>query len=94
MVAQPRIGGPAITSSNEQMRRQFDQQQVGRAAREQSRAAANESPERRERAARLSAMANGGQCPEAIAIARQEGDADMAERLTDACRAGTLRTRN
>lgn len=38
-----------------------------------------------ERAQRLTAMANQGQCDQAIAIARRESDVDMAERLSAAC---------
>ena len=46
---------------------------------------ARRAPERRARAERLAALANSGQCDEAVRIARGEGDTDMATRLVEAC---------
>jgi len=62
----------------------FDRARADRGRRDHERA---NSAERRERAARLSAMANGGQCDEAIAAATDEHDPDMAAALRAACAA-------
>lgn len=43
------------------------------------------SDERQERADRLSAMANNGQCRQAVVIARREGDNEMARSLVRHC---------
>lgn len=43
------------------------------------------SQERQERADRLSAMATNGQCRQAVAIARREGDNEMARSLVRHC---------
>ena len=64
---------------------QMERDRADRSRRDQSRYSASQTAERRERATRLSAMANVGQCDEAIVIARQEGDSDMAFALERAC---------
>jgi hypothetical protein len=62
---------------------QFERDLADRNRREQHEAGL--AAAQRERAVRLAAMANAGQCPQAIQIARDEGDVAMAERLTAAC---------
>ena len=45
----------------------------------------NWTPERRERAERLTVLANAGQCRQAVQIARDEDDGSMADALVVAC---------
>jgi prephenate dehydrogenase len=80
------VGGPAMLGpSAAGLQRQVERQQADRAVRERTRWAARQTPERRERAERLSGMVNAGRCTEAVAVAREEHDEEMALRLNELC---------
>ncbi len=81
----PREARPQIYTRQD-LQMAVDRQWFGEYLTEQSRSAARRARERRSRAALLASMANSGQCHEAIYLARQAGDEQMAMHLTDACR--------
>lgn len=70
----------AMIATDEQRARQARYYDIQREA-----GAERRSEERQERADRLSAMANNGQCRQAVVIARREGDIEMARSLVRHC---------
>ena len=65
-----------------QLRRQAD---ITRLVQQSGQLQVHENPVRAERAERLAALVNAGQCRAAIGRARIEGDNAMAERLKQVC---------
>ncbi len=78
---------PPRTYTRQDFELAVDRQRFGEYLTEQSRSTARRSRERKRRAELLASMANSGQCREAIYLARQAGDEQMAMHLSDACRA-------